>query len=140
MEKETQTPQEPVVSDEEMKMPEENFGNTGAPPENTSHLGVILGILIVILILILGGLYLWGSTIQKGHDVEVAPTADRPTAEENNEPESANAEADVETMQALSTSNEIEAIEADIESTNLDQLDAELDAIDAELDAALQGL
>jgi hypothetical protein len=134
--------QEPVVAEEEMVMPKENPLDvvTAAAEDKAGQLGIILGVLIVVLVLILGGLYIWGSTIGAGNTVEAIPAADRPTAEENNEPESTNAEAEVETMGALSTSNEIEAIEADIESTDLDALDAELDAIDAELDAALNGL
>lgn len=125
--------QEPIISEEEMKMPEDAFSSNVGGSDKSTHLGVILGILIVILVLILGGLYLWGTTMQNGSDLP-APTAQRPTDEENNEPESTNAEADVDTSAALSTSNELDAIEADIESTNLDQLDAELDTIDAELD------
>ena len=62
------------------------------------------------------------------------------TAEENNEPESTTADAQVQALETVSTSNEIEAIEADIESTDLDELDAELEAIDAELDAEIQSI
>ena len=139
MEQENKNTQEPVVSETEMKMPEENFGATTEIPDRTTHLGIILGILIVLLVLILGGLYLWGTTLQTT-PTSTVPNIERPTAEENNEPESTNAEAEVETLGALSTSNEIDAITADIESTNLDELDAELDAIDTELDAALQSI
>lgn len=124
------------VTDEEFKMPEEKFGITNVE-EAPSHLGVILGILIVVLSLILGGLYLWSTTFQT-QPVAETPIVERPTEEENNEPESTNAEADVQVLETLSTSDEIAALEADIESTNLDELDAELQAIEAELDAALQ--
>lgn len=143
-EKNQNTPQEqePVIepqAEQEMKMPEESPLDvvTAAAEDKASQLGVILGILIVVLVLILGGLYIWGSTLSQAPAPTPENVPTRPTAEENNEPESTNAEAEVETMGALSTSNEIEAIEADIESTDLDALDAELDAIDAELDAAL---
>lgn len=138
MQEENTNTQEPVMADTEMKMPEESYGITHTP-DQTRHLGIILGVLIVILMLILGGLYLWGSTLQNMEGVETAPAA-RPTADQNNEPESTNAEAQVETFQALSTSNEIDAIQADIESTNFDELDAELNIIDAELDAELQAI
>lgn len=148
MEEEKNTQQETVqnepvtVSDEELKIPEDSVSSMSIQEDKTAHLGAILGILIVVLILILGGLYIWGTMMAK--DVVDGsyqnPAAERPTAEENNEPESDEAEAEVETMGALSTSDEIEAIEADLESTNLDELDAELNAIDAELEAALQGL
>lgn len=121
---------EPVISDTEMKMPE-GYSNPGGKQE-TSHLGTVLAILIVILILLLGGLYLWGTTLNTEMPSLVP---ERPTAEENNEPESNNAEAEVETQQAFSTSDTLEALEADLDSTNLDDLDAEFNAIEAELDA-----
>lgn len=140
MEQENQNPQEPVISDVEMKMPEESFGTPVEHSDKTTHLGIILGILIVLLVLILGGLYLWGATLQNSPaPVQTTPVV-RPTPEENNEPESTTADAQVQALETVSTSNEIEAIQADIESTNLDELDAELDAIDAELDAALENI
>lgn len=117
----------------EMKMPEESFGNLGTK-ESTSYLGMVLGILIVVLILILGGLYIWGETIQKQLSPSTEVQVERPTAEENNEPESTNAEADVEILETTSTSDEITSIEADLGSTNLDTLDSDLTAIDAELE------
>ena len=129
-----QTPpnNDPVaVPESELKMP----NSQTSPEESHAHLGVILGVLIVILLLILGGLYLWGTTLTQPTE-EASP--ERPTAEENNEPESTNAEAEVQTTQAVSTSDEIEAIEADVEATNLEELDAELEAIEAEFDAAMQ--
>jgi flagellar basal body-associated protein FliL len=138
MEKENITTEEPTVSDSEMKMPEEHFGTTANADKNTTHLGIILGILIVLLVLILGGLYLWGTTLQNVSEVQVAPDVERPSAEENNEPESTTADAQVQALETVSTSNEIDAIEADIESTNLDELDAELEAIDAEMEASAE--
>lgn len=136
MEQENKNTQEPVVSDVEMKMPEDNFIASGSG-DNNKQLGIILGVLIVLLVLILGGLYLWGSSMNTNLQ-EPAPEVARPTPEENNEPESPTAAAQVQALDTLSTSNEIEAIEADIESTNLDELDAELEAIDAEFEEAPQ--
>ncbi len=134
--------QPPKVDQNEMKMPtESHFGRHDH--ESPSHLGPILGVLIVVLVLILGGLYLWGSmlvnqTIPNSY-VEDLPAPRVPTEiKENNDPENANARADLSSLQTVSTSNEIDAIEADIEATDLDTLDAELNAIDAELEAALE--
>lgn len=120
-----------------MKMPEESFSSVQGE-DKAAHLGAILGILIVILVLILGGLYVWGSTMSKNPAEPKNNTIERPTAEENNEPESTNAEAEVDTLGALSTSNEIDAIQADIDSTDLSNLNAELNAIEAEINAALE--
>jgi uncharacterized protein HemX len=133
MEQEKINEQEPTISDSEMKMPEEHFGVTAGKSKDTTHLGIILGILIVLLVLILGGLYLWGTTLQNIPEIQ---EVQRPADEENNEPESTTAEAQVQALETVSTSNEIDAIEADIESTNLDELDAELEAIDAEMEAS----
>lgn len=127
---------EPVISPDELKMPEQTFGEE--PGTGPSMLGPILAVLIVILILLLGGLYLWGTTLDIGAPAYEPEPAERPTPAENNEPESTTAEADVQALETVSTSDEIDAIEADLESTDLDELDAELNDIDAELDAALQ--
>ena len=134
MNEEQKNPDEVVdidaIPDSEMKMPAGSID----PTTEKSSMGIILGVLIVVLVLILGGLYLWGTTLQQAAP---APTpVERPTAEENNEPESENAEADVETLETVSSSDEIAAIEADLDATDLDALDAELQAIEAELNAA----
>lgn len=118
-------------------MPEERFGVTESH-EKTSYVGIILGVLIVVLMLILAGLYMWSQLLQNQSPVVVPQESARPSAEQNNEPESTNAEADVQVLQTMSTSDEISTIESDLDSTNLDGIDAELTAIDAELDAAMQ--
>lgn len=122
-------------SKDELKLPEEQFGSV-TKEEHSSHLAIILGLLIIFLMLILGGLYVWGEYLQ----VSSVPTPivedTRPTPEENNEPESTTAEAQVETMSALSTSDELSALKADIEGTPINSLDAERRAVEAELDAA----
>jgi hypothetical protein len=56
----------------------------------------------------------------------------------NNEPETPRASADRQIMDTTSSSNELDAIYADLESTNLSDLDTELNQVDAELNAALQ--
>ena len=133
-----QTPvQAPDLSQEEMKMPENStITSTPTTKSSSSINGIIIAILAVLLIVILGGMYVWFSQLSNT-PAEVAPVVERPTAEENNEPESTTAEAAVETQQAISTSDEIAAIEADINATDLDSIDAELTAIDAEMEAAM---
>lgn len=96
-----------------------------------SHIGPILGVLVLILILVLAGLYVWGGMLSK-EQVEVEQRQII-----NNEPETPRAEADVHILQTTSPSDELEAIEADLDGTDLDSLDAELTAIEAELNAAL---
>jgi cytoskeletal protein RodZ len=127
--------QQPDFEGEEMRMPENSD-----PIKNESDSivnGPILLALGVLLVLLLGGMYYWFNVMNQSPAPTPAPAAERPTAEENNEPESTTAEAQAETMQTTSTSDEVSAIEADLEATDLESLDAELNAIDAELDAAL---
>lgn len=96
-----------------------------------SHIGPILGVLIIMLVLILGGLYLWGSMLSQEASVMEEKTLI------NNEPETPRADADTQILETLSPSDEISAIEADLSATNLDSLDSDLVTIDAELGAAL---
>jgi len=105
-------------------------------PENLNethhkHLGPVLGALILALVLILGGLYLWGSKLNE----EVIPVPDTII---NNEPETPRAAADQAIMETVSTSDELSAIEADLGSSNLETLDTDIAAIDAELNASLE--
>ncbi len=95
------------------------------------HLGPVLGALILALVLILGGLYLWGSKLNE----EVTPVPDTLI---NNEPETPRAAADQAIMETVSISDELSAIEADLGSSNLDSLDTDITAIDAELNAAIE--
>ena len=99
--------------------------------------GPILVLLVMTLLMVLGLLYLWFATIQMRMTDDTTITT-RPTAEENNEPESTTAEAQAGSFQVVSNSDDINAIDADLESTNLDALDAELTTIDAELNATAQ--
>jgi hypothetical protein len=120
-------------SKDELKLPEERFG-TLVKEEHSSALAIILGLLIIFLIVILGGLYLWSMYMAEPlPEPEVTVPESRPTAEENNEPESTNAEAEAETMSALSSSDEISVLEADIEGTLVDNVDADTAAVEAEL-------
>lgn len=131
--------QTPDFSGEEMKMPQ----NAPQPIEHTKRSHIVNGPLLLglalLLIALLGGMYYWFSTMEMNTGPTApTPAAERPTAEENNEPESTTAETQARTMQTTSTSDEISAIEADVEATDLESLDTELNAIDAELNAALQ--
>ena len=113
-------------------MPNETQEKTPSLTEN-GHAGAVLGLLVVVLVLIVGGLYLWGSMIAKNENqarVErVIP---------NNEPETVRAITDRQILDTTSASVEIDAIYADLESTNLNDLDSELASIDIEMTAALR--
>jgi len=132
----------PDISGEKMKMPTNQVTTPVAKDSDKNALsGIIILILALLLVFILGGLYLWFSALMAEQQTNSTITApepviERPTAEENNEPESTTAEAAIETGEAMSTSDEIFAIEADLEATDLKGIDAELAAIEAELEAA----
>lgn len=95
------------------------------------HLGLILGVLILALVLILGGLYLWGSKLNEEAVIEIETPI-------NNEPETPRAAADQAILETVSTSDELGAIEADLGSSNLEALDTDIAAIDAELNTAIE--
>lgn len=119
----------PQFGAEDMRFP----AGTGAPEVSEEHhnkLALILGLLIVALVLILGGLYLWYANAFQTTPVE---TPERVVAEMPNEPETANAEAAVQQLRTVSPADDLDSIEADLESTNFDELNAELNAIEAEL-------
>ncbi len=135
---ENNTQPTPNFEGEEMKMPENMDSSTASQTEESNVINApLLAFLAILLVAILGGMYYWFSTLSV-EPIPVPAPVERPTPEENNEPESTTAEAQVEALLTTSPSDEVSAIEADIEATNFEELDAELNAIDAELEAALQ--
>jgi cytoskeletal protein RodZ len=123
----------PNFDGEEMKIPTEM--NTQTTTESNQSLvnGPILILLFAILVAILGGIYYWYTIVMS---TPVTPIPTRPTAAMNNEPESATAEARTDTTSVVSTSDELDAITADVESLNLEDIETNITAIDTELDAA----
>jgi hypothetical protein len=90
------------------------------PKKQEGAVGPIIGSIIIIALIVLGGLYYWGSIInsnQKNEDVKAE-----------------------ETIPALSESDEIIDIEEDLEATNLNEIDELLNDIDVEIDDALNNL
>ncbi len=125
------TTEQPNLDELEMKSP------TKVPLHQSSEAtplnGLLIGGLVIALLVIMIGLYLW---YQAGQTVVTSiHVPSRPTAEMNNEPESTTAEAQVEGFAAMSNSDELSTIEADLESTNLEALESELLQIDTELQA-----
>lgn len=94
-----------------------------------AHVGPLLGILVIVIVLIFSGLYLWGAMLGK----ESGTREFTPRTLPNNEPETTRAVTDQDILKTMSSSNELDALYADIESTNLDSLDSELDQVEAEL-------
>jgi cytoskeletal protein RodZ len=116
----------------DIKMPEENFLGGSVPvAKKKSALPVLLILIIIMLTGVLAGLLWWAYELLKVETpTEVIPDVVRPTPEENNEPESTKAEAEVETIQAISSSDELPDIKADLDATNIKDLDSELQTIE----------
>ena len=128
--------EKPNLDNVEMHMPEGDAPILDVEPSHKIANGPIILLLVVLLIVILGGMFWWYTELSKQ---TVSPASfDRPTPEENNEPESTTAEAQTDTLEAVSTSDELGPIEADLAGTNLNTLDAEIIAIEAELENATQ--
>ena len=102
-------------------MPEENLNKT-----HHAHMGPILAGLLILLVLVFVGMYLWGASLATD------PTP-LPATIPNNEPETPRAIADQQISETLSPSDELDAIDADLGSTNFDSLDTDLNTIEAEL-------
>jgi len=137
MNEEKNQPSVPNFEGETMKMPE-NTDMVETKKESSSIITApLLFTLGVLLVLILAGMFYWFNYVANDTSKTPEVTA-RPTAEQNNEPESTTAEAQVETMQAVSTSDELSAIESDIDGTYLDDMETELNAIDAEIEASME--
>lgn len=137
MNEEQQEYKVPDFEGEEMKMPENSSPQSTDEHQSKIIGGPILLLLTVLLILVLGGMYYWFSSLSIQEPILLPEPAQRPSLEENNEPESTTAEAQTETIQTLSTSDELDTIIADLEATDLENIDTELQAIDAEIDAAI---
>ncbi len=107
---------------QEMRVPEQYA-------KKSVRTGPILGILIIVLVLILAGLYLWGSLLKSNVPMDNGTII-------NNEPETPRAEADIDMFGTLSPSDELSAIEADLSATKLETLVTDITALRNEVDGA----
>lgn len=81
--------------------------------------GTIFGIILIVILLILGGFYLWGQNLNQEENM---------TAEEITQLE----DPLLSSIETQSTSDEILNIEEDLNAVDLEGLDAELENIDQE--------
>lgn len=121
MEKGTETagmpePAEARTPEMQTAMPEEK--HSGNDP-----IGPAIGTIIIVIILIIGGLYLWGAKLSKESALE-----EKSAEEILNTPDT-----QLESLEIKQSSDEIRAIEEDLNATDLNNLDAELKNIEAEL-------
>lgn len=102
----------------------------GQPAPENKSVGALIGSIIIVIILIIGGFYLWST--------KVTPVVEPPMMEQGmpamnngmtpqeqalNQPDPV-----VSQMAAVGTSDEVSVIDTDLKTTNLDGLDSELQA------------
>lgn len=95
-------------------MPPQSGGSGGTT-------GPIIGIIIIVAVLVIGGLYFWGSKLSK--ETQDSMTPEEIVAEED---------AARTALETQSTSDTVESIEEDLNITDLEGLDAELGDIETE--------
>ena len=81
-----------------------NVNVKGNAPSGTSA-GPVIGIIVILVIIILGGLYFWG---QRNDEAIINNTLD--------------------TINLQSDSDEVDTIEADLNATDIENLDSEINA------------
>ena len=103
-----------------------NTANNENEMGNGKPIGPPIGTIIIVLVLIIGAFYFWGSKLEK---------TTSPAIDENMTAEEVLAKPDVslDALQTQGTSDEIGAIEQDINATDLQNLNTESSKIDAEL-------
>jgi hypothetical protein len=127
---ETPAPQAPAASSVPPMetMPHEAAGSS------RSRLLPILGVLIVLLVIALGGLYLWGSMLTK------AP-ADAPAVAAEDQAASMDGQngAGSAPQAAAGTEESYDSLDADIDAASYDSMDADLGSVDSEIDTGVAG-
>lgn len=103
--------------------------SSGDWPQKQGQIGPIIGIIIIVIVLALGGLYVWGARLNK------ADTNTSETGQSNQSAQDISTAGDpaLDNLKTQGTSNELSAIEDDLDTTSLDGLDTEMKAINTEL-------
>lgn len=85
-------------------MDEQN--NLNMNPENGGSAGPVIGVIIILAIIVLGGLYFWGQRSDRSVDTDAV----------------------VESIETQSEEDDTASIETDLDATDIENLDAELNA------------
>ncbi len=92
--------------------PEQQQNNMNMGTENKNSNGPIIGVIVILVIIILGGLYLWS---QRTDDVMM-------------EDDSMMIDRTVESIKMQSEADDTTSIEADLDATDVENLDSEINA------------
>jgi hypothetical protein len=108
-------------------MDEEQTTQAGTPdrpaaaiPQEHAKIGPVLGIIIIISLFVLGGLYYWGAKL---NDAGLFPSAEEIRAQPDELSDD---------LSSQGASDDITTIEADLEATNLNDIDQELEVVNEE--------
>lgn len=123
-----------------MKMPEEQFGVTSVPPESSPLPGIALGVLIIALIFILGGLYVWSTMLQDltapspeaPAQVQVPATTTTQATPTTTQPQT---EPDQSTPTQVAEEGAFTALEAELTNLDFANLEEDINDIDAAFNA-----
>jgi hypothetical protein len=98
------------------------------PTQEERNLGPAIGVIVIIALIVLGGLYFWGQRIDRKSPapMEANSMQDMPAAQLETPG------ADLGSLEAQGTSDDITSISADIEATNLSELGTEVNAMNQE--------
>lgn len=83
-------------------------------PTREGSLGPVIGVIVILAIIIIGGLYFW-STRPKASNTAADAAA-------------TSSDADIQSIQSQGTSDDAAAIQADLNATNVDSVDSGLQA------------
>lgn len=109
-------------------------GQNTSPVDETKSVGALIGSIIIVIILIIGGLYLWSTKVTPVTPSGIVPLGvpavpgsgtNQMTLEEQalNQPDPI-----LSQMAAVGASDEVAVIDTDLKATNLEGLDSELQA------------
>ncbi|MCX6735739.1 MAG: hypothetical protein NTZ13_01520 [Candidatus Parcubacteria bacterium] len=114
----------------------ENENITPAPqgspviqPKESKPMGALIGAIIIVLLLLVGGVYVWSTRIQPQitapKDEQLLPDDNTIALEQSaTEPDTM-----IDTLNSQSSSDEVTSIEADLNATDLNSIDKELQSI-----------
>jgi hypothetical protein len=93
-------------------------------PDGGRHVGPLIGILALVMLMTLGGLYIWSERQHMASDDTVVQ--EEPVDEDDEQ---------TQRLQQQGASDDLDEIEQDLDDTDLDDLDREMTQIEAELEA-----
>lgn len=110
-----------------------SFSQTSPMPMEArkKEVGAIIGILIIVVVIVLGGLYVWGARLSKTPNIDV--TTDLGPGGQTAEDIAAAQDPATDNLNRQGSSDELSAIEDDLDATPLNELDAEMSDITVEL-------